>query len=82
MNTKHVSTLSKLLRRIRGMRLYVALSLLFAALSVALTLLVPVLTGRAVDKIIGPGNVDFPAVLRICGLTAALVVAHSRWPSG
>ena len=81
MNTKHVSTLSKLLRRIRGMRLYVALSLLFAALSVALTLLVPVLTGRAVDKIIGPGNVDFPAVLRICGLTAALVglTALAQW---
>lgn len=56
-------TLKKILRCIKRYRFLLALSILFAALTVALTLYVPVLIGGAIDKIIGKNNVDFTGVL-------------------
>ena len=41
------------------------LTLVFAAVSVALTLLLPILIGRAIDCIIGVDNVDFPKIARL-----------------
>ena len=52
----------------------VALSVLLAAVTVALTLYVPVLIGRAIDLIVGPGQVDMPGILRLI-LRIAIVVA-------
>ena len=39
--------------------------LLFSLLSVAATLYVPILTGNAIDFIIGPDSVDFPRIVPI-----------------
>ena len=58
-------TLKKVLARIGRYKGAVLVSLLMAAAVVALTLYVPVLTGEAVDRIIGKDNVDFEALLRI-----------------
>ena len=58
-------TLKKILARIGRYKGAVLVSLLMAAAVVALTLYVPVLTGDAVDRIIGKDNVDFEALLRI-----------------
>ena len=52
----------------------VVLSVLLAAVTVALTLYVPVLIGRAIDLIVGPGQVDMPGILRLI-LRIAIVVA-------
>ncbi len=49
------------------------LSLIFAAVSVALTLYFPILTGRAIDLIIDKGLVDFDGILSI--LTKAGIIA-------
>ncbi|MCI5856867.1 MAG: ABC transporter ATP-binding protein/permease [Agathobacter sp.] len=49
------------------------LSLIFAAVSVALTLYFPILTGRAIDRIIDKGLVDFDGILSI--LTKAGIIA-------
>ncbi len=49
------------------------LSLIFAAISVALTLYFPILTGRAIDLIIDKGLVDFDGILSI--LTRAGIIA-------
>ena len=49
------------------------ISIVLSAASVALTLYVPILVGRAIDGILGKGNVDWPAVLQ--NLTQAAVVA-------
>ena len=38
----------------------IMLSLFLNLLTVLLTLLIPILAGRAIDCIIGTGNVDFP----------------------
>lgn len=58
-------TIKKVLDYIKKYKILVALSLIFAAVTVALTLYVPILTGRAVDFIIGKGNVDFDSLIKI-----------------
>ena len=58
-----------------------ALSFLLAAVTVALTLYIPILTGEAVDLIIGPGNVDGAGILEILkkiGI-AVLATAIAQW---
>ncbi|HBI71681.1 MAG TPA: sugar ABC transporter ATP-binding protein [Lachnospiraceae bacterium] len=55
-------TLEKVLRYVSRYRLLLGLSILFAAATVALTLYVPILTGYAIDRIIGKGRVDFTGV--------------------
>ena len=67
-------TLRKVLHYIRRYWFFLGLSLLLAAVTVALTLYVPVLTGRAVDYIVGPGQVDFGGVFST-GVTIAVMVA-------
>lgn len=59
-------TLKKVLRYIRRYWFYLAVSLVLALVTVALTLYVPILTGQAVDLIVGQGAVDFAGVSRIC----------------
>jgi len=58
-------TLKKVLRYIRRYGFFVGISILLAAVSVAATLYIPILTGDAVDQIVGPGNVDFDTVFHI-----------------
>ena len=58
-------TVKKVLRYIGRFRLYLMASLLFAFLTVVLTLLAPRLTGAVVDHMIGAGRVDFPGVRRL-----------------
>ncbi len=67
-------TLRKVLHYIRRYWLFLGLSLILAAVTVVLTLYVPVLTGEAVDLILGPGQVDFAGVFSI-GVTIAVMVA-------
>ena len=74
-------TLKKVLRYIQKYRLFVALSLVLAAVTVAGTLYIPILTGRAVDLIVSPGQVDFPGIFRLL-LQAGIVIgiaAFAQW---
>ena len=52
-------TLRKILRYVKQQSGWMVLSLIMAALCVAGTLYLPVLAGKAIDCIIGSGNVDF-----------------------
>ena len=72
--TAQKDTFVKVLRYLKPYWFYLGLSLVFAAVSVALTLYVPKLTGRAIDHIIGAGKVDFPAVLAILKQIAFAIV--------
>lgn len=71
---KQIKTLKKVLSYIRHYRLYLVLSVLCAAVSVALTLYNPILIGDAVDEIVGKGNVNFAAVLSILEKMAVLIL--------
>ena len=73
--------LNKLLRYIRKYHIYLILSLVFAAISVALTLYVPILVGHAIDCIVGPGDVNFDAIAKLIIkiLAAVLVTSLCQW---
>ena len=60
------------------------LTLFFAAVSVALTLLLPILIGRAIDCIIGVDNVDFAKIARLLLAVgvAVGVTAIAQWLLG
>ncbi|MCI8464201.1 MAG: ABC transporter ATP-binding protein, partial [Lachnospiraceae bacterium] len=58
-------TLKKVLQYIRKYRFLVALSLILAAVTVGLTLYIPILTGDAVDLLLGKGAVDFQGIFSI-----------------
>lgn len=77
----NMKTLKKVLRYIRRYWFYLICSILCAAITVTLTLYIPILTGDAIDYIIEPGKVDFTVVLGILktmGIVMALT-ALSQW---
>ena len=59
------ATWKQIFAYIKKHSLFVILSILFAAVSVALTLYVPILTGNAVDYILEPGKVDFEEIVKL-----------------
>ncbi len=78
---KQTGTLKKVFRYISAYRFWMAVSIFLAVVTVALTLYIPILVGRAVDHIIGKGLVDFENILNILiqiGVTAA-VTAVLQW---
>ena len=78
---KSMETLKRILDYIGQYRWGVIMSLILALITVALTLYVPILTGRAVDRIVGQGNVDFAGLTRILWkiLGAVGLTAVSQW---
>lgn len=74
-------TLYKVLRYIKKYWFYLILSVLLAALSVVLTLYVPILTGDAIDYIIAEGLVDFAPIFAILKKMAVviLITGVAQW---
>lgn len=74
-------TLRKVLKYIGRYKLLLPVSMLFALISVALTLYVPMLIGDAIDEIVGVGNVDFDKILKILIFAGILVAvtALAQW---
>ena len=74
-------TLKKVLRYIRPYWPLVALSILLAAVTVAASLYIPILTGNAVDLILGPGQVDFAGIFKILVEICVIIViaALAQW---
>lgn len=69
------TTIKKVLHYIRRYSLLVLISLILAAVTVVTTLYLPILTGDAVDLMLGKGNVDFPALLRLVRLMVFVIAA-------
>lgn len=78
---KQKDTMVKVLRYIRRYGVQVILSLILAALTVVLTLYIPILTGDAVDLIIDKGLVDMPGIFAIMKKIAIVMVitAAGQW---
>lgn len=62
---KKKSTIKRVLRYLGKYRIFLILSLGMALVTVAGQLYIPILQGNAIDNIIGEGNVDFAAVMKI-----------------
>ena len=74
-------TLKKVLHYVGRYKPHLAFSIILAAVSVAATLYIPVLAGRAIDNIIDERNVDFTALKPLLigiGILAA-VTALAQW---
>ena len=72
---KQKQTIIKVFQSIRPYWFYLAVSVVMAAVTVALTLLVPILVGDAIDYIIGKGQVDFDYVAKRLLLIGIVVLA-------
>ena len=74
-------TLRRILHYIRPYTALVILSLLLSALTVGLTLYIPILTGRGVDYIVGEGQVDFTGLMAVIAgiLISIAVTAAAQW---
>lgn len=79
--TGRTAILGKILRRVRGYWPAMILSLLMAAIHVAMSLYTPILVGRAIDCMIEAGKVDFTAISGILKqiLICTAVAAVSQW---
>ncbi len=76
-----MQTMKKVLDYIKKYSVYVVLSLLFAVATVAFTLYIPILTGDAVDLILGEGIVDFEGIYKILIqiIIVMLLTALAQW---
>lgn len=74
-------TLGKVLEYMKKYIPLLIFSLIFAAISVALTLYFPILTGRAIDLIVDKGRVDFDGILSISTKAGiiALITGVTQW---
>lgn len=76
--------LKRLLLFTRPYLWFLGFALFFAVISVSLTLYAPVLTGRAIDLVVGAGQVDFEALKKILVDLGMIVLATSfcQWLMG
>ena len=81
MNSEQTEVLKKVLRYMRRYWFYLAISIFLAAITVASTLYIPLLTGDAVDCIVGKGHVDWASVFAVLKQMAMVigVTALAQW---
>ena len=81
MSSEQSEVLKKVLRYMRRYWFYLAISILLAAITVASTLYIPLLTGDAVDCIVGKGHVDWSGVFAVLKQMAMVigVTALAQW---
>ncbi|MGN0368173.1 MAG: ABC transporter ATP-binding protein [Wujia sp.] len=78
---KDKKIISRVLMYIKRYRIAVVFSFICAAITVASTLYAPILTGRAIDHIVGPGEVDFEKIKQIIlqFIVVTAVTMVSQW---
>ena len=78
---RQTETLKKVFRRLGRYRIFLLFTVLLSVVTVALTLYIPKLTGKAVDCIVTEGQVDFGGVMEILVqiATCILVTAFAQW---
>ena len=81
MNSEQTEVLKKVLRYMRRYWFYLAISIFLAAITVASTLYIPLLTGDAVDCIVSKGHVDWAGVFAVLKQMAMVigVTALAQW---
>lgn len=79
--TANKSTVSRVLKYIKKYMFFVILSFVCATASVVATLIGPILTGEAIDQLIGPEQIDFDKVKHyiILFIIAMVVTVITQW---
>ena len=75
-NTSYGETVGKVLKYLANYRWLFALSIIFAVITVALTLYVPILIGDAIDLAVGKGKVDIDGIQSILVRIGAVSTLH------
>ena len=80
-NSYQMVTLKKVFSYIKRYIPLLIVALTLSVITVALTLFFPILTGRAIDLIVGKGQVDFAAIMEIIvkALIVVLAAAIAQW---
>lgn len=75
------STVKKVLHYVGRYKIHLFFSIILAAVSVAISLYIPVLAGEAIDTVIGKGNVTFELLIpKLAGIgVLALATALAQW---
>ena len=75
------STIGRILKYLSRYKVAIIVSLVLALATVAGQLAIPVLQGRAIDRIVGAGNVDFKGIMQIILiiLITVMSVAVFQW---
>lgn len=78
---ENLDTFKRVLKYIKPYKIFVIFSVIFAMVSVVFQLYIPILSGKAIDYMVSPDNVDFkgisPILLQI--VVIAIVYAISQW---
>jgi ATP-binding cassette subfamily B protein len=79
--TTQKDTIKKLLVRLKKYRAFLIGSIVAASITVATTLYIPILIGRAIDSIVGTGNVSFNKIFVLLAEVAVIicVTGLSQW---
>lgn len=79
--TNNISVFLKVLKYLKRYRFHFFLSLIFTAVSVGLTLYVPILIGDAIDLAVGKDTVDMEGILQILFkvLIAIIITSVLQW---
>ena len=72
-------TLKKVLRYAGKYRFLIFVSMTLAIATALLSLYVPILAGRAIDYIVGKGNVDFDKIIKILTNLVVSVALHGAF---
>ncbi|MCR5515614.1 MAG: ABC transporter ATP-binding protein/permease [Lachnospira sp.] len=80
-NNNKKTVIFKILDRVKRYRLALTTSVVMAIVTVACQLYVPILIGRAIDLIVGPGEVDFTGIAKVLGQIGIFIfgVFLSQW---
>ena len=81
MDAGQTQTLKKVLRYMKPYSFFLLLSVILAAITVASTLYLPLLIGKAVDCIVGKGNVNFDGLIAVLIKMAVMIgiTALAQW---
>lgn len=75
------STLKTVWKYMKNYRVLLGISMIFAAVSVVISLYIPILVGDAIDQIVGAGEVHFQKIreLLVAMIVLALITALCQW---
>lgn len=75
MNQKEI--LKKVIKYIGKYKIFLIVSIVLSLVTVALTLYIPIITGNAIDFIIGKNNVDFDSILNLIKQMVFIIIGTS-----
>ena len=73
----NITIIKRILNYTKSYNKYILIAFISAVINISLTLLTPILIGRAVDLIIGKNNVDFNKLVNILILLLVTIIFSS-----